>query len=91
MGQSWNLVLNVTYFFVSLLGLPDALLLSILKKLNWLHIFDSLFNVEKCLDRLIINSIIYAPFIDLIVMSSTGRFDSIAKTIPDRICSSVLP
>ncbi len=81
----------MTHSIISLLDLPDEILLIILKKLNWVHIFDSLFNVDERLDRLIIDSAIHAPCIDLVIMSSTHEISSIAKTILDRICSYILP
>jgi hypothetical protein len=91
MTDPWKFISNMSYSSVSLLDLSDEILLIILKKLKWVHIFDSLFNVDERLNRLIVDSVIHASYIDLFVISSTDKIDSIAKTILDRICSSILP
>jgi hypothetical protein len=91
MNEPWKFMSNMAHSIVSLLDLPDEMLLTILKKLKWVHIFDSLFNVDEHLDRLIMDSVIQAPFIDLIMISSTGKIGSIAETVLDRICSYILP
>jgi hypothetical protein len=81
----------MTHSIVSLLDLPDEMLLKILKKLEWVHIFDSLFNIDERLDRLIVDSVIHSSYIDLVVMSSTGKIDSLATALLDQICSYILP
>jgi hypothetical protein len=71
MTDPWKFISNMSYSSVSLLDLSDEILLIILKKLKWVHIFDSLFNVDERLNRLIVDSVIHASYIDLFVISST--------------------
>ena len=90
MHKLWKTVANMAYSTVSLLDLPNEILLIILKKLNWPHILNSLVNVDERLDRLIIDCVIHASYIDLILKLWTGNFVSIAEPALNRICSHVL-
>ncbi len=58
---------SMAHSTVSLLDLPDEMLLVIFKKLNSVEILHSLVGVNQRLDQLIKDYVIHASFLDLMV------------------------
>jgi len=77
-------------FTVSMMDLPDEILLMIWNKLNKIDILYSFVGVNKRLDKLVCD-IVYTRSVQLIKTNSNDDNYSLPNPILDRFCSHILP
>ena len=75
---------------VSIVDLPNEILLIIFKKLNNIDLLYSLVGIHQRLDN-VICSIDFTRAIDLVMMSSNKMDDSRIDALLDRFCLDILP
>ena len=75
---------------VSIVDLPDEILLIILKKLTHFDVLYSLVGVNQKLDNVACD-IKFTRAVDLMMISSNGANNPITNVILDRFCMHILP
>jgi hypothetical protein len=75
---------------VSILHLPDEMLITIFKKLNNVELLYSLVGIHQKLDKVACD-INFTKAIDLTTVSSNDTSDSKLNVVVDRFCTYILP
>jgi hypothetical protein len=75
---------------MSILDLPDEILLTIFKKLKNFDVLYSLVGVNQKLDNVACD-VNFTRAVDLMAISSDGASDSRTNAILDRLCMDILP
>jgi hypothetical protein len=76
---------------VNLLDLPNEILLTIFKTLNNIDILYSLFDIDNQRLDLILQEKTFTTSLNFVFATSYGYASSIADSIIDRFCISILP
>ncbi len=76
---------------VNLLDLPNEILLTIFKTLNNIDILYSLFDIDNQRLDLILQEKTFTTSLNFVFATSYGSASSIADSIIDRFCISILP